>query len=97
MQAFYPLKIQAIRSKAQAGPALCLFSLALGGRDRLASRRRGPVGIVGSRWITPDPKTVTSAPSHSKGKPRGPNSYAATPKTACQKQSSPQSQRKQLL
>src|SRR5262245_34479487 len=31
------------------GPALCLFSLALGRRNRPASRRRSPVGIARSR------------------------------------------------
>src|SRR5258707_14995012 len=93
-QALIEVKNSSHPLQRSAGPALCLFSLALGGRNRPASRRRGPVGIAGSRRITPGTKTVTSAPSHSKCKPRGPDSCAARSKTDCQKQTAPQSQRK---
>src|SRR5258708_3843349 len=76
------------------GMALCLFSLPLGGCNGSESGQRGTVGIAGSRRITPGTKSVPSALSHSKCKPRGPDSCAARSKTDCQKQTAPQSQRK---
>ena len=94
MQAFYPLKIQAIRSKGQQARLYVYFPLPLAAAISLQAGEEVQWELLDRGELHLVRKQLPPAPSHSKGKPKGPNSYPARSKTDCQKQTALQSQRK---
>jgi len=77
MQASYPLKIQAIRSKGQQARLYVYFPLPLAAAIGLQAGEDVQWELLDRGELHLVRKSVTSAPSHSKGKASGPNSYAA--------------------
>ena len=93
MQAFYPLKIQAIRSKGQQARLYVYFPLPLAAAIGLQAGEEVQWELLDRGELHLLRKQLPQLQATQRIR-HGPNSYASPSKTDCQKQTAPQSQRK---